>query len=121
MVNKQYKDTRSGEVVERFNIMDIKFMQELDSSTPCPKCKEFKLTINNSWNALSRRDNASICSDCGQAEALEDFAVVHNNESDQDTQELDEEFRSQAIAFCMDLGLPEDEAELMTDDYIGLF
>ena len=31
MINKKFLDTRTGEIVEIFNLMDIKYMQELDS------------------------------------------------------------------------------------------
>ena len=40
----------------------------------CPRCKEMKLNEKEVRNALSRRDNATyICSDCGIAEAMEDY------------------------------------------------
>lgn len=29
MKNKKYKDTRTGKIVERFNILDIKYMEEV--------------------------------------------------------------------------------------------
>ena len=32
----------------------------------------------------------------------------------------DPEFFEQAVAACQDLGLPEDEAEMMVEDYINL-
>ena len=35
--------------------------------------------------------------------------------------EYDEEFREQAISALLDLGLPEDEAEMQVDDYIEDF
>ena len=40
----------------------------------CPRCRENELS-DEGFNALSRRDNKTeICSPCGTAEALEDFA-----------------------------------------------
>jgi hypothetical protein len=33
-------------------------------------------------------------------------------------EKLDKEFREQALQACKDIGLPEDEAELMVDDYM---
>lgn len=30
ITNKKFKDTRTGEIVEQFNIMDIKYMEELN-------------------------------------------------------------------------------------------
>jgi hypothetical protein len=36
----------------------------------CPICNNF---YNPARQALSRKDNTSICSDCGQTEALNDF------------------------------------------------
>ena len=38
-------------------------------------------------------------------------------EDDDALTDLDEEFREQAIDACITLGLPEDEAELMVEDY----
>jgi len=32
ITNKKFLDTRNGEVVEQFNIMDISFMRELDEN-----------------------------------------------------------------------------------------
>lgn len=35
--------------------------------------------------------------------------------------EFTEEFREQAIVALKEIGLPEDEAELMVDDYIDIY
>lgn len=40
---------------------------------PCPRCGKNKMNINVHRNALSRRANIYICSDCGTDEALEEF------------------------------------------------
>ena len=43
----------------------------------CPRCKMRTLRKENVLNALSRRDNTTyICSKCGEAEAMFDFAVA---------------------------------------------
>lgn len=37
---------------------------------------------------------------------------------EQDPEELNEEFREQALDAVKSLGIPEDEAEILVDDYI---
>lgn len=46
----------------------------------CPKCKKF---FFEKYGALSRKDNETlICSECGTAEALEDFEkFIKQNEN----------------------------------------
>lgn len=42
----------------------------------CPRCGLNTLRPEKVMNALSRRDNKTyICSDCGTAEAMEDYAA----------------------------------------------
>ena len=40
---------------------------------PCPRCGGWAMDPKLIRNALSRREKIYICSDCGTAEALEDF------------------------------------------------
>ena len=46
------------------------------SKTLCPSCNNNKLNPEQVMNALSRKDNKTyICSDCGIAEAMNDFVA----------------------------------------------
>ena len=46
----------------------------------CPRCKQVRLYKDLALNALSRRDNDTyICSDCGTAEAMEDYITKGRN------------------------------------------
>lgn len=41
---------------------------------PCPRCGHYRMDKNPVRNALSRRANVYICSECGREEALLDMA-----------------------------------------------
>jgi len=47
----------------------------------------------------------------------------YNNtiELEDDNEVLDKDFEEQALAVMQDIGLPEDEAEAMLDDYLYMF
>lgn len=45
----------------------------------CPRCGKRNMRLPLTTNALSRRVDLYICSECGMAEALEDFATSSNN------------------------------------------
>ena len=47
--------------------------QKCNCYLPCPRCGKNSMNINMYQNALSRRANIYICSDCGTSEALEEF------------------------------------------------
>lgn len=63
---------------------------------PCPACKTNTLREPEVHNALSRRGDYYVCSDCGTREALEDYAR----------------------AMAMEAGLTEDEAERAVEDLL---
>ena len=84
MTSKQFRDTRTGDTVTTFNIMDIAYMEEVneknqEETTICPVCFG-DMDSEQVRNALSRRDNETyICSDCGTREALADFMEQTKN------------------------------------------
>ena len=58
----------------------------------CPRCKNDK---DMKYPAISRRDNKTkICSDCGTAEAMFDFAV---NQARQDSKKFEERHIEKSI------------------------
>jgi len=75
MKNKLYLDKRTGEIVKQFNILDIKYMLELEETEleTCPNCdKQFV----KRFGALSRKNNKTyICSNCGTMEGLASIRV----------------------------------------------
>jgi hypothetical protein len=42
----------------------------------CPRCKENVLDPEEGMNSLSRRADVYICSECGGAEAIEDWLKI---------------------------------------------
>ena len=56
---------------------DLKAQQQAGIYHPCPRCGE-QMDEELVHNALSRRQNGIyICSNCGMAEAIEDFVGCH--------------------------------------------
>lgn len=60
------------DVVIRF----AKIQRECMSCFKCPRCGRNTMKPNLYMNALSRRAEIYICSDCGSAEALADYFEV---------------------------------------------
>lgn len=48
--------------------------QKLGAKLPCPRCGKWKMAEGYGSNALSRRHSIEICSECGTAESLADYA-----------------------------------------------
>lgn len=74
ITTKKFVDTRTGEVVERFSILDIKYMKELEDSMvegdmitltcECHFCDKVK-KCNNSW-----AKSAFVCEECFELNRL---------------------------------------------------
>jgi hypothetical protein len=58
---------------EDYHHMISKFAPQLIKQ--CPKCLTNELDLDEEMNALSRQTNTPICSECGQAEAMEEMGL----------------------------------------------
>lgn len=66
------------DIVERYGMIQRKNNRRL----MCPRCGCDKMHDNLHLNALSRRADVYVCSDCGTAEAMCDFFGVKDDLND---------------------------------------